>query len=89
LAQDGANGLMPGVFSSVAPSGMSVDPDDAVLEEGVPSGEVALMPGVGVDCACAAALAPNQIKSVIIDRRHIACSVSDFVRRATASAASD
>jgi hypothetical protein len=83
LAQDGASGLIPGVFSSVAPSGMLVDPDDAVVEEGVPSGEVAPMPGVEADCACAAATAPKQIKSVIINRRHIASSLSDFVRQAT------
>jgi hypothetical protein len=52
------SGLMPGVFSSVAPSGTPAEVgDDMSAEEAVPSGDVAPIPSVEADCACAAATA--------------------------------
>jgi hypothetical protein len=56
-------GLMPGVLNSVAPSGIPLEVGAEVSgDEDVPSGEVAPMPGVAADCACAAPTAPRQIK---------------------------
>jgi hypothetical protein len=55
-------GLMPGVLSSVAPSGIPAEPDgDASEEEGEPSGDVAPIPGVETDCAWAADTTPSQM----------------------------
>jgi hypothetical protein len=56
-------GLMPGVLNSVAPSGIPLEVGAEVSgDEDVPSGEVAPMPGVAADCACAAPTAPRQIR---------------------------
>jgi hypothetical protein len=42
-----ASGLMPGVLSSVAPSGIPLPPLDVEGSDRVPSGEVEPMPVVG------------------------------------------
>jgi hypothetical protein len=63
LALAQGSGLTPGVFNSVAPSGIPLEVGADVSEnEDVPSGEVAPMPGVTADCACAAATTPRQIR---------------------------
>ena len=56
------SGLMPGVSTSVAPSGIPPEPE---AEDGsdstVPSGEVAPMPGLGAACAPAAVTPANHM----------------------------
>jgi hypothetical protein len=56
------SGLMPGVFISVAPSGIPLEPE---AEDGsdsiVPSGEVAPMPELGPACAPAAVTPANHM----------------------------
>jgi hypothetical protein len=65
---------MPGVFSSVAPSGIPAEVDDGTSgDEDVPSGEVAPIPGVEADCACAAAT-PRQMKTDKTNRDRIESS---------------
>jgi hypothetical protein len=51
------SGLTPGVFISVAPSGMPPRPeefDEELFADGMPIGEVGPIPGVAFICACAA-----------------------------------
>ena len=80
LPQDEISGLMPGVFSSVAPRGMPPPEDDVSEEDGVPSGVVAPMPRLGVVCACAAAMVASPSNAAIMRMRHIANFLSDRLR---------
>ena len=65
------SGLMPGVSTSVAPSGIPLEPE---AEDGsdsiVPSGEVAPMPGLGPACAPAAVTPANHM---IAAKAHLPC----------------
>jgi hypothetical protein len=65
------SGLKPGGLSSVAPSGIPLEPEvEDESESVVPSGDVAPMPGVGVVWAPAAATPAIQ---TITAKLHLAC----------------